>query len=265
MRARLAALAALAALAGCGDSRAAVEPTATAAPVMRFEVGEGARGGVVLRPARPGRLPVVVFLHGYQAIDPENFAAWLDHLARRGNVVVYPRYQDPDTAPARFLGNALPAIRAGLALTPVDRGSLVVAGHSAGGALSSDYAAIAAAARLPRPVAVFAAQPGRYLGIPQRIPRVDPRRIDPRTRLLVLAGDDDGVVGTAEARRAVRLATRVPASRRRFVLVRHPEADDHGSPLRTDAAARRFYWAPLDRLLADVRRWRPGSSASTRR
>lgn len=253
MRSRLAAPALLAAIAGCGEPAATVAPTATPAPVMRFAVGVGERGGFVLRPSRPGRLPVVVFLHGYQAIDPENFAGWLDHLARRGHVVVYPTYQDPDTSPARFLRNALPAIRAGLALTPVDRGSLVVAGHSAGGALSSDYAASARAAGLPRPVAVYAVQPGRYLGIPQRIPRVDPRRIDPRTRLVVLAGDDDAVVGTGEARLAVRLATRVPPARRRYVLVRHPDADDHGSPLRDDAAARRFYWAPLDRLLALAR------------
>ena len=238
---------------GCGDAAGKVGARATAAPIMRFSTGEGPRKATVLRPARAGRLPVVVFLHGYQAISPEEFEPWLEHLAARGNVVVYPAYQTPASAPATFLGNALAGVRAGLALTPVDRGSLVVAGHSAGGALSSDYAAAAAGAGLPRPLAVYAAQPGRYLGIPQRVPRVDPARIASFTRLVAMAGDDDLVVGTGEARRAVRLAVNVPATRKRFVLVTDNRVDDHGGPMRADAVARRTYWAPLDRLIARAR------------
>ena len=35
-------------------------------------------------------------------------------------------------------------------------------------------------------------------------------------------------------------------------LVEDPEAGDHQAPLRGDAAARRAFWAPLDRLIARV-------------
>jgi dienelactone hydrolase len=237
--------------AGCGGAR---EPQATLEPIVRLDTGGGPRGAAVLRPARPGRLPVIVFLHGYQAISPRFYDEWLEHLVRQGNVVVYPRYQTVASLPSVFLRNALPGVRAGLALTPVDPGTLVVAGHSAGGALSSDYAAAAARAGLPPPRAIYAVQPGRGLGLPLTIPRVDPRRIAASTRLVALAGADDRVVGTREARLAVRLATRIPPARKRYVLVTDRRADDHGAPLRDEAAARRAYWAPLDRLIRSARR-----------
>ena len=39
----------------------------------------------------------------------------------------------------------------------------------------------------------------------------------------------------------------------RLVLVEDEAVDDHQAPLRSDASARRAFWAPLDRLIAAVR------------
>lgn len=85
--------------------------------------------------------------------------------------------------------------------------TLVVAGHSAGGALAADYAAIARTAKLPVPVAVFSAYPGRTLpGVRVGIPEFDPGQIPAGPDVVALAGTDDTVVGSRVARRIARHA-----------------------------------------------------------
>ena len=195
---------------------------------------------------------MVLFLHGWGATRPRYYRPWLDHLARAGNAVIYPRYQDSFVEPPpQVLGNVLAGVREALAHIDEDPGSLVVAGHSAGGALAADYAAIARSARLPVPVAVFSAYPGRALPrLPFGIPEIDPARIPAGTRVVALAGTRDRVVGTRPARRLARLAG---ARRRSLIVVSDPAASDHLGPQRADAVARREFWARLDRLI-DVAR-----------
>ena len=219
---------------------------------VRVVVGEGPTGATILRArdAPPGR-PVVVFLHGWGATDTDVYGDWLAHLAQRATVI-YPTYQEPpfvDTVSP--LTNAILGIRAALEVVDVPRAGLIVAGHSAGGALAADYAASARAAGLPVPVAVYSVYPGRALvDVPARIPAVDPARIPPSVRLVVLAGDDDETVGARFARETARGATRTDVTYR---LVRADAVDDHLAPLRSGPAERRAFWAPLDRLIAAPR------------
>ena len=245
-------LLALLALAGCGGSGPRDPSPPTPPRLVTETAGRGVQQSTIIRPDVERRLPVVVFLHGWGAPDPGFYRPWLEHLARRGSAVVYPRYQDSFVAPPRqALGNVLAALRIALARPGLDTSTLVVAGHSAGGALAADYAALAGTAGLPRPKAIFAAYPGRRLSrIPDGLPEIPPRRIAAGTAIVALASAADGVVGTATARELVRGATRADA---RLVLVEDPAADDHQAPLRTDAAARRTFWAALDRLIARVR------------
>jgi acetyl esterase/lipase len=257
---------AAAAVVGCGGGgggepgrEPAPRTAATAPPSSRIEtftVGEGARGAAVLRPAgRTGALPTVIFFHGWQAIDVSNFAPWLEHLVARGNQVIYPAYQTATTGTGSFRGNALAGIRAALRRVRIRPGTLVAAGHSAGGALSSDYAAVAAASGLPRPRGVFAVYAGRSVrGVPYfSIPAADGSRIAPGTEIESLGGADDRTVGTEAAEAVVDDATRVPKSRKRYVLIRDSEVSVHVAPLNTSPAARRTFWARLDRLIARAR------------
>jgi dienelactone hydrolase len=229
--------------------------------VIRLAAGRGATGAWEFRRAdlRAKRLPVVLFVHGWGGIDPRTYRGWIEHLALRGNAVIYPRYQDSVvTPPATVLGNLVLGLRAALALrgAPVDASTLVAVGHSAGGALVADYAASAPALHLPRPRAILAAYPGRALGpdAPAAIPEIAGRDIPAATRIVALAGDADEVVGTRWARRIVTTATRVPKQRRRFRLITGDTVDDHQAPARTDAVARASFWAPFDALAAAARR-----------
>ena len=225
-------------------------------PIVRFTVGRGRRGAAVVRRAGvQGPQPVVVFLHGWGLTQRSAYRGWIRHLAALGNTVIVPRYQrDSREDPRRVRSHALAGIRQALRRAPAKPGTLVVAGHSAGGALAADYAAVAGSHRLPRPVAVFSVYPGRrILGYPGGIPEADPARIPAITRVTALAGAGDTVVGEAPARALVARATGVPRARRRFVRVTAAAAADHLAPTRDDAAARRAFWRRLDRLIASAR------------
>ena len=229
----------------------------------RADVGHGAQGAAIFRPAgasgAPG--PVVIFLHGWVAIDPARYGAWIGHLVRAGNTVIFPAYQ---TKPAYDtiapLSNLLAGVRAALGQVEFAPGRLVLAGHSAGGALAADYAAVAADHGLPAPAAVFSVYPGRklnHLRVP--IPTVDLAPIAPGTRVRVLVGERDTAVGSATGRRIVLSATRADAT---LTVVRDDDVDQHSAPRTFDGAAQRTFWAPLDALIAATGRRNGATTAS---
>jgi len=238
------------------------EPKFAPAPAERYvpdgaertDLGEGAQAVAIFRPAGSSGAagPVVILLHGWVAIDPARYGPWIGHLVQRGNTVIFPAYQ---TKPAYDteapLGNVLAAVRAALPQVTVAPGRLIVAGHSAGGALAADYAAAAADHGLPAPAAVFSVYPGRklrHLDVP--IPSADLTRIAPGTRVLVYAGERDTAVGSGTAHSIVRGATQAAVTLR---TVRGDAVDQHSAPRTFDGAAQRTFWAPLDELVADTR------------
>lgn len=201
--------------------------------VHREELGVGSRSYWLFEPAepKPEAAPVVVFHHGWLAVNPAAYGAWIDHLVRQGRIVIAPRYQaDWTTDPAEFLPNALAAVRDALDVLQtgpghvrpdLDRFALI--GHSAGGNLSALMAAVAIEQGLPEPRAVVTVMPGEVKALPG--PNLG--RIPSQTLLVVVAAEHDLVVGDARARQIFAEATAVPAPRKTFVLYR---TDRHGSP-----------------------------------
>ena len=258
---------AVALAAGGSDHARAPTPrsalTETAAPEpsrsMRLEsisTGGGIRGAEILRPKGGEHLPGVVFLHGWGLVSRADYRPWIRHLARDGNQVIVPRYQrDERSDPGEALGAAIAGIRRALRLAPRAGHGLVVAGHSAGGALAADYAASARARGLPEPLAVVSVYPGRkIIGYPAGIPEADPARISPGTRIVAMAGASDTVVGQAPAHELVAAASRVASPRKRFVLVEQRSLADHYGPTRSTRLAARVFWERLDRLIVSARR-----------
>lgn len=232
----------------------------------RVDVGSGPQGVAIFRPrqAVPWQpRPVVIFLHGWVAIDPARYGPWIGHLVRNGSTVVYPAYQ---TKPTRDtvtpLANVLAGVRSALGHVAIVPGRLVVAGHSAGGALAADYAAVAAANGLPAPAAVFSVYPGRRLRhLTTTIPEFDLASIAPGTRVLAYAGERDSAVGSSAARRIVTGAVHADA---RLEVVRDDAVDDHSAPRRYDGAAQRTFWEPLDALISATARTAPTAAEITR-
>lgn len=201
--------------------------------------GKGDHEFWIFEPSEPKPLkpaPMVVFIHGWGAMSPNIYGAWIEHLVRRGNIVVFPRYQrDMATASMFFTDNTVHAVRNAVNTLRLeghvkpDMQRVVYAGHSVGGVLAPNLAARADGRFVPTPAAVFSIQPG----ITQRsgkwwgVPLEDLRKIDRRTLLVTCAGADDGTTGDHDARRIYRAAENVPPDRKSMLLYR---TDRHGKP-----------------------------------
>ena len=193
--------------------------------LVATSLGTGAQSYWIFEPAEPTpkTAPVVVFHHGWLAYNPGVYGAWIEHLARSGRIVIFPRYQTEFTSPADFLPNSIAAVRDALdVLTTApgrvrpDLARFAVIGHSAGGNLSAQMAAVAEAEGLPIPKAVVAVCPGEVR------PLVEPSlaTIPPDTLMAIAAASDDRIVGDGRAREIYAQATSLSPARKKFVLYR---------------------------------------------
>jgi dienelactone hydrolase len=216
--------------------------------------GRGAGQVWVLRPAGREIASVVVYLHGWGAVLPfEWHQAWLDHLLARGSAVLFPRYQpgsvdDPAVVTPidlrQGLAQGFRALRAGD--VPV-----VAAGFSFGATLTFAYAARAREWGVPTPVAVYAIFPVDPVTIHPTLDVTPP----PSTRVVLLAGEDDAVVGRAGADSLWRELEAVPRSRKQYRIVRTTDdlLADHEAPTYVQSpVVRETFWAPLDELVSDA-------------
>ena len=88
---------------------------------------------------------LIVFNHGYGAYNPMIYGAWLKHLVRRGNIIVFPRYQRNVVSPSpkKFIGNAAKGIKDAIVdlrereLLTNEEFHLSLVGHSYGGVISA--------------------------------------------------------------------------------------------------------------------------------
>ena len=207
----------------------------THADVRESEHGEKSTQYWLFEPQQPQpkKAPLVIFLHGYSAMSPEPYRAWIEHLVRRGNIVVYPRYQENlVTPPAEYHDNVVQSLRDALEVlaqkghVAPDLKRLAIVGHSAGGVGAANFTARAVEEKLPQPAAVMVVHPGQGPkdGI-QIVPLDDTSTIATTTHLLVVVGDTDAFVGETSARRIWARTGKVKD--RTFVTV---QSDDHGFP-----------------------------------
>lgn len=213
------------------------------AAMLALSYGEGPRSYWIFEPSDPvpeKPAPVVVFLHGWMSTNPGLYGSWIAHLTRRGNIVIYPRYQaDWSTRPNEFLPNALHSIRKALAVletapdrTRPDRNRFALIGHSAGGNLAVQLASMAEDVGLPEPKAVISVLPGEVL--PSSGPELS--RIPSTTALVVMAAQEDMVVGDGRAREIYQTTTSIADNHKQYIFLRSdrsatpPIVADHASP-----------------------------------
>jgi pimeloyl-ACP methyl ester carboxylesterase len=242
MRLRLFALAFFLPLAAQADLPTPPEQPATGpggkeAPfgdVAATHYGAGSAEYWILEPRepRPAHAPVIVFLHGWSVMDTIAYQAWLNHLVRRGSIVVYPRYHaDRKTRAVTFTGNAEQAVKA--AFVELKTGDHVrpewnhvaFAGHSMGGMIAANLAARADGKELPHPKALFCAMPGKIVG-DYPIQNDDLAKVPAGTLLVTVAGDSDPYVGDFDARRIWRGTTAIAEADKNFVIL-HSDAHGH--------------------------------------
>src|ERR1043165_2101123 len=201
--------------------------------VTQFDYGTNGSGGDfwLYEPnsPTPDSANVVVFIHGLGETNPKLYGAFIKHLVRKGNIVIYPRYQkDLNTSSTEFNDSCAYGIKRGLDTIQqpghVKRRlhKFFVLGDSVGGVLTSNMSMLYQQSGLPKPLSAFSMQPGAagflmndYSPFPADIP------------YLALMSQDDIIVGTAPATTIYNQSINAPTSHKNLV---HTYADNHGSP-----------------------------------
>jgi len=209
------------------------------AEVIAESYGSGPQGYWLFEPAKPmpEQAPLIVFNHGWGAMDPRIYKAWIDHIVERGNIVVYPLYQDSlRTVVPDFTPNAIAAVQDAIHTLQSEPGHVkpqldkfAIVGHSMGGPISANMAALWKTDGLPFPRAVLCVEPGKTWGTPTwaTIQLADLSQIPAGTLLLTVVGDQDHLVRDIDAKRIFNESTQVPLANKNYVTL---VSDDHGEP-----------------------------------
>ncbi len=209
------------------------------------------------------KLPVVAFNHGWSAVNPVVYQHWIEHLVRRGNIVIYPRWQkNLRTPPAQVTQNAIDAVKAALKILgpKADAQRFAIVGHSMGALISAN---MAGDRTLPKPRALMLVAPGKTWATPHgarkksRIALGDLAAIPADTLMLVVVGDRDRLAKDIDAKRIFRETTGIKPENKNYVIV---HSDAHGEPplvaghnapgtaASTDALDYFAYWKLFDAL-----------------
>ena len=203
--------------------------------------GEGADGYWIIEPVDTGDdpLPVVLFVHGLNQTNYTIYGSWIRHLARRGNLVVFPRYQTGGVVdPKTFTTKTAEAMRAALKRCDgrrhpkADTKRFAMVGHSLGGTIIANLAARPKHFGLPTPKAVMPLQPGDTRadgGLGAFFPSIteDHSTIAKGTLMLIVDVDNDYYVSANGGMRIYDKAERIETGDKGRLLLR---SDDHGSP-----------------------------------
>jgi pimeloyl-ACP methyl ester carboxylesterase len=192
-------------------------------------------------------LPVIVFNHGWMAVYPTVYGGWIGHLVRKGNIVIYPRYQkDAGTSPRAISNHAIKAVKAALIElqrpkhAKPDLNRFAIVGHSMGGTISANMAARAASEHLPEVKVLMSVQPGKTWqksrGANALIALDDLSAISSEILMLVVVSDQDSNVFDKDGKRIFHEAVNVKKENKNLIYVHSdqrgepPLLADHGSP-----------------------------------
>ncbi|MXQ09997.1 chlorophyllase/cutinase-like alpha/beta fold protein [Microvirga makkahensis] len=184
----------------------------------------------------PAARPVAVFFHSWGAVNPALYGGFINHLARRGYLVIFPRFQDvnrsrPADASVRaevLIFNALTALADDPQARP-DPTRVVFVGHSAGVPIALNVAANIEQNQLPAPRLIFGLVPGGVASTEKErgIVLRDLSTVDRQTLLITMNGDREHLPGDRASRRIFEATSAVPATRKLFMRA---SSDDHGYP-----------------------------------
>jgi dienelactone hydrolase len=178
----------------------------------------------------PTKAPLIVFNHGWSALYPYFYKAWVDHLVKRGNIVVYPRYQRGLYIGLRYATqNAIRSVQQAIVILQKEGhvhpelDKFAIVGHSLGGGITVEMAALAEQNNLPVPKAIMPVQP--FLRNDSMMKNYS--TIPASTLMLVVVGKDDVIAGNYSAEEIFRTSTQIPLDNKAYII---QQTDRHGSP-----------------------------------
>lgn len=202
------------------------------------------------------KFPLIVFNHGWNGKNPFFYQGWINHIVKRGNIVIFPRLQKKAwNLTSTYTPNAITSIKMALEMLNNNKKhhkpnleKVATAGHSVGGIISANLAASAASSGLPKFRAVMCVEPGAtWLNTKMD----DLSKIPSGTLLLTVAGGKDTLALDIDAKKIFNEAINIPIEEKNFISI--PSAD-HLAPCGTqnsDVDAYGF-WQLFDDLCDDA-------------
>jgi hypothetical protein len=200
--------------------------------VRQTPYGCGSREFWIFEPTEPtpSSAPLIVFNHGWSAFFPVVYKAWIEHLVKRGNIVVYPRYQLGLIIGVRYATqHAIQAVKKAIIILQhgnhvrPDLDKFAIVGHSLGGGITAEMAVLAEENGLPSPKAVMPVQP--FIRIDTMMQ--DFHDIPATTLLLVIVGENDTIAGNFSGKLIFSTSDQIPFDQKDFIIQR---TDRYGSP-----------------------------------
>lgn len=235
-------------------------------------IGSGPARAYIFIPSLPAakKLPVIFFHHGWLGMNPKNFGGLIDLLVRRGNILIYPVYQDgQETAPQLITALAGKADSAAIRLIDekypdlADMDRVFYMGYSMGAAISLNLAIQPQRFGLPAPRAMMLMAPGdayhvahgelgkSIIGPVELLPADLP--------VAIIAGQSDTGIGLPTARLLASRMCHLPQNH--HILITLPSSRNgthrilagHGSPGAPDA---RYDFPDSRRAVTASIRWK---------
>ena len=187
--------------------------------VLFYNYADQEDGFWLFEPAmpRPEKSNFIVFLHGYGGYNPMIYGQWIKHLVRKGNTVVYPRYQKTvfSPSPKKFSENVTTAIKAALSLAEkksahqqIDTSGFCLIGHSYGGIIGAEITINWKDYGIPKPKGLFLCAPGPG---PFHSGKLDSYEQMPQDlNLLIMVNENDYIVGDEMGIKIFETATNTP-------------------------------------------------------
>lgn len=181
---------------------------------------------------KPDSADVIVFNHGYGVFNPGPYGQWIEHLVKKGNIVIFPKYQLSDASlPNGYTPNAITGILDAFDELSTNTNRVkprmehfAIIGHSYGGVVTSNLLTEYANYGTPKPQCFMLCQPGTRGFNGGRINSYS--GMDTDYKALIVVGDDDIVVGNTFGREIMD-STLIPTSRKNYIT---HYFDNYGSP-----------------------------------
>ena len=196
----------------------------------------------IFEPSSPTPLhaPVILFIHGFIAITPSGYQGWINHMVKKGYVVVWVQYQTSALTPTKsYTTNARTAWADALYrlqnfwweshVRPImganGQPQTMIVAHSVGGWIGANIAATVGTSfpAVPTPLGLVAIEPGTK----SLVPGEDFSKINPSTALVEVVGDADTVVCKNDAIKIFNQTPQIPASFKNLLWM---QSDARGTP-----------------------------------
>lgn len=182
---------------------------------------------------KPDSADVIVFNHGYGVFNPGPYAAWIEHLVKKGHIVIFPKYQLNDASlPNTYTPNAITGMQD--AFDELNTNPLrvkprmehfAIIGHSYGGVITANLVTEYLAYGTPKPQCFMLCEPGTGGINSGRINSYTP--MDTDYNALIVVGENDIIVGNSFGREIFD-STLISTSHKNYITQLE---DDHGSPV----------------------------------